>query len=91
MLFAGVGVADAAPAQPTISNGSNGFPARIVWKWYDAHTPVGFLHLPIGPACYGLTIMQAGVTDFDGYSICTDKLTWERHVIGSPWFGFVGL
>jgi hypothetical protein len=84
MATAGMGVANAAPDAPA------GFPARVTSKWHTSTTPWGFLRLPIGPPCYGLTVMQAGVTDFDGYSFCATKGAWDSVVIGSVWYGYVG-
>lgn len=77
------GTANAATDSPTVSNG---FPVRVIWRWHDAHRP-GFLGLPIGPPCWGVTVFGVGQTDFDGSSFCTNEVAWRAHPIGTAWEG----
>lgn len=78
-----VGVANATVDHSSIANG---FPARVIGKWYEAHRK-GFLGLPIGPPCWGVTVYQIGVTDLDGSSFCTTEAAWKAHPWGSSWEG----
>lgn len=84
MVMAGAGVAEAASVSPSTSTG---FPARVVYKWYESHRKVTVFQLPIGPPCWGVVIMQAGVTDLDGSAFCTTEAAWKAHPWGSAWEG----
>jgi hypothetical protein len=58
-------------------------PGRVIWRWYDPHTP-GFLGMPIGPPCWGLVIQPR--FSFKQYSECVPEMDWRNHSIGT-WFG----
>lgn len=84
-LVTGTGIANAATVvTPSVATG---FPARVIYKWYESHRKVTVLQLPIGPPCWGVVIMQAGVTDLDGSSFCTTEAAWKAHPWGSAWEG----
>lgn len=56
---------------------------RVVWTWYDPHTP-GLLGMPIGPPCWGLAVIPR--FSFKTYTACVPEGVWKNHRLGS-WYG----